>query len=133
MLLADFVGRAHKQTEDDRLVPVDLNQVKAFEFGEYYVIRMKNGKSFDIRDLDVILDILKDEFELWRNQLVPEMEMDNVLSGKGKKHVSLMVKAVQSNNFVPAPPVSSFIDRLRVYVTMYNISGTWNQFTKDNL
>jgi hypothetical protein len=133
MLLADFVGRAHKHTEDDRQVPVDLHQVKCFEFGESYIIRMKNGKSFDVRDLDVVLDILYDEFHLWRNQVVPEMEIESVLAGKASKERVLRIAAVQSNNFVPAPPVQKFIDRLRKYITMYNLSGTWDQFTKDNL
>jgi hypothetical protein len=129
MLLADFVGRAHKHTEDDRQVPVDLHQVKCFEFGESYIIRMKNGKSFDVRDLDVVLDILYDEFHLWRNQVVPEMELGSVFKGQR----TLTISAVQSNNFVPAPPVQKFIDRLRKYITMYNLSGTWDQFKKDNL
>jgi hypothetical protein len=129
MLLADFVGRAHKLTEDDRQVPVDLHQVKAFEFGEQYLIHMKNGKTFDVRDLDVMLEVLRDEFHLWRNQWVPEME----LGSKFKAARTLTVKAVEASTFVPAPPVQKFVDRLRKYITMYNLSGSWDQFAKENL
>lgn len=133
MLLADFVGRAHKLTVDDRQVPIDLHQVDSFAFGEHYMIKMKTGKTFDIRDLDVILDILHDEFSLWRNQVVPEIALTSSTAGKFAKPTTLTVKAVQSNNFVPPPPIEYFIKRLRKYITMYNISGTWDQFNKDNL
>jgi hypothetical protein len=90
---------------------------------------MKNGKTFDVRDLDVMLEVLRDEFHLWRNQWVPEME----LGSKFKAARTLTVKAVEASTFVPAPPVQKFVDRLRKYITMYNLSGSWDQFAKENL
>jgi hypothetical protein len=136
MLLADFVGRAHKTTADDRIEPIDLQQVEAFVFGEHYLIKMKNGKSFDVRELDDLLDVLHDEFHLWREQLVPHMQLVGVSK---KAFVSanarvLEVQAVQASNFVPAPPVQNFVEKLRRYVTIYNINGgSWDHLSGENL
>lgn len=132
MLLAEFVGRAHVQLDDDRQTPVDLHQVAAFVFGESYMIEMHNGKKFDVRDLETILDVLHDEFELWKEQWTPHLEIKSKggLIGKARR---LEVVAAQKGGFLPPPPVGSVVDRIRMAVTMFNLTGNWDQFERSNL
>jgi hypothetical protein len=134
VLLADFAGRANMTLDDDRQVAVDLHQVRAFVFGESYMIAMKNGKSFDVRDLDDILGVLRDEFELWKEQWVPQIDIVNfgTPTFNGKTRV-LQVTAEQRGTFLPPPPVASVVQRVHMAVTMYNLTGSWDQFRQGNL
>jgi hypothetical protein len=134
MLLADFVGRAQITLDPDRQTPVDLHQVRAFVFGEYYLISMRSGKSYDVRELDDILSVMHDEFSLWKEQWVPGIEIVNW--GKpginGKTRV-LQVTAEPKGTFLPPPPVEAKVALVRQAVTMFNIGGSWDQFEQGNL
>jgi hypothetical protein len=132
MLLAEFIGRAHVQIDDDRQEPVDLHKVRAFVFGEYYLIAMRNGKSYDVRDLETILAIMHDEFALWRNQWMPSVEIVSGAKLKGQER-RLEVKAEQPGSFLPPPPVPSVVASVRRAVTMFNLTGSWDQFNRSNL
>lgn len=112
--------------------PIDLQQVRAFVFGEYYLIELHNGKKFDVRDFETILSILRDEFELWREQWVPSMQIKPQQRFVAKWHV-LEITPVQKGNFLPAPPVQHMVEQVRQAVTMFNLTGSWGQFNKGNL
>lgn len=133
MLLADFIGRAHVQLDDDRQVPVDLHQVRAFVFGEHYLIAMKNGKSYDVRDLDTILDVMHDEFELWKEQWRPDINIVSKSKVVHSRDRVLEVTAIERGQFLPAPPVYKVADVVRRAVTIYNLRQSWDQFTQGNL
>jgi hypothetical protein len=134
MLLAEFMKLAHATTADDREVPVDLNQVTSFEFGDKYLIRMRSGKTLDVRDIDDILDIMRTEFTVWQEQWVPEAL---IVSASKQSFVAkdryLSVTAVQKSGFLPAIPPDAAIERVRLAVTMFNLTGSWDQFNKSNL
>jgi hypothetical protein len=135
MLLAEFVGRAHVQLDDDRQQPVDLHQVRAFVFGESYLISLNNGKSYDVRELEDILSVLHDEFQLWHEQWIPGLQISQLPGVKGlngQKRV-LEVTAVERGVFLPPLPVMHTIERVRLAVTMFNLTGSWDQFSKGNL
>lgn len=133
MLLAEFVGRTDVELDEDRRKAVDLHQVRAFVFGKFYEIQLINGKTYDVRDLEVILSIIHDEFELWKNQWIPEVQIKS-LGNFNSKNRQLVVKAEVKGSFLPVTiPVKSTIDRIRHAVTMYNLTGSWDQYTKGNL
>lgn len=134
MLLAQFVGIAHKSLDDERQVPVDLHQVRAFVFGESYLIAMKSGKSYDVRDLDTILDVMSGEFELWKTQWRPDINIVSRGNTKfdGKTRV-LEVTPAACGTFLPAPPVAKVVETVRRAVTIYNLTQTWDQFRQGNL
>lgn len=134
MMLSDFVRRAQLTPEGDHLI-ADLQHVRAFVFGESYLISMKNGKSYDVRDLEVILSVIHDEFELWREQWVPSMEFVNwgkpTINGNTRV---MQVTAVQPSTFLPALPTKAKVDAIRHAVTVFNIAGgSWDQFERGNL
>lgn len=132
MLLAEFAKITFVQGE--RETPLDLQLVRAFVFGEYYLIELHNGKKFDVRDLDTILDIMRDEFELWREQWVPEMRIQSksrhTFNGKDR---TLEIIPALKGSFLPVPPVQRMVETVRRAVTIYNLTGSWDQFSKGNL
>lgn len=133
MLLAEFVGRSDVDLDDDRRKAVDLHQVRAFVFGKFYEIQLINGKTYDVRDLEVILSVIHDEFELWKHQWVPDVQIQS-LGNFNSKNRQLVVKAEVKGSFLPVTiPTKTTIDRIRQAVTMYNLTGSWDQFNKGNL
>lgn len=136
MLLAEFLKLAHATTDDGREVPVDLNVVDAFELGDKYLIRMRRpqGKTVDVRDFDDIYDVMRAEFTLWQEQYVPEVKIRQ----KSKSTLSadtryLEIKAVPRSNFLPAIPPDAALERVRLAVIMYNLTGNWDQLNTSNL
>jgi hypothetical protein len=125
MLLAEFAE-----------TPLDLQHVRAFVFGEYYLIELHTGKKFDVRDLDTILSILHDEFDLRREQWLPEMQIKSKSKSRhtfnGQDRALEVIPALKGS-FLPVPPVQRVVETVRRAVTMYNLTGSWDQFNKGNL
>ncbi len=116
-----------------------LHHIQQFEFGERYVIRMNSGKSFDIPDLDAMLDIINSEFVL--AEVMPFMSFSGVstrsksdpFGQRGTWDKMLVVSAKRPDNPPPWNGMQAFLDKIRTAVTIYNLSDSWDSFTKGNL
>lgn len=138
MLLAEFLNVAGIVDGDVR-TPMDLNVVERFTFGERYLIERRGGATYDVPDLDVMLSIIHDEYKVWRRQMIPMMAIDSIRKQPASKLAGvdrvLTITSAAPNGFVPPPPLDAIVQKVKIAVTMYNLTGTWEQFnnTKGNL
>ena len=130
-----------------------LNEILRFVFGEHYLVQMKDGRSFEDKTLDPILEIMADEFRVHNTTRVlrgdiniqsqgyfPKVEMlsvgANFVTGPiGKKSdVSLVVSVVQGwPGPLPPPDIECVVQMVREAVTFFSLTGEWSIFKKDNL
>ena len=131
-----------------------LDQILRFVFGEHYLVQMKDGRSYEDKTLDPILEIMADEFRVHNTTMVlkgnanmmkegffPKVE---VLSGTGANIMtspigkagdrSLVVSVVQGwDNPLPPPDIEGIVQMVREKVTFFSLTGEWEVYKKDNL
>lgn len=130
-----------------------LDQILRFVFGEHYLVQMKDGRSFEDKTLDPILEIMADEFRVHNTTMVlqgnanmlkdglfPCVETmvvgaDILTSPMGKaKDRSLVVSVVKGwDNPLPPPDIEGVVQLVREKVTFFSLTGEWEIFRKDNL
>jgi hypothetical protein len=127
-----------------------LDQILRFVFGERYLIQMKDGRSFEDRNLGMMLEIMADEFRVynttsllhggsWDIGIFPKVELlavaSNITQGIGnRKDVSLVVSTVEGwKGMLPPPTIEGVVDMVRHSVTMYSLTGDWDTYKKENL
>lgn len=133
MLLADYLDQC------DNVAPSVPRRVyiiagATFEFGERYSIIDHKGVTLDIPVLDDILSIMRDE--MIAERALPRIGMSDLVAqrvrdGAKQRYRQLVVSgtaAGYSNEGVEAK-----VEQVRQAVTMYNLTGEWTMFAKDNL
>lgn len=130
-----------------------LEQILRFCFGENYVVQLKDGRSYEDKKLEAILDIMADEFRVHNTTLVlrgntnmtkdglyPKIELVSLgapsksdrLGQRGA--LSLCVSVVQGwANPLPPPGIEAVVEMVKHAVTMFSLTGEWASFQKENL
>jgi hypothetical protein len=129
MLLGEYMGVAAVPT---------LNQILRFEFGERYAVVSMIGKTVDIPDLEDIIDIMVTEFE-WSGGRLATMEFSGTKiqfrrysnNPNAKPEPPMLI--VQPNSTRLGKPIREIAEQVRQAVIMYNLTGEWTTFAKDNL
>lgn len=131
-----------------------LDQILRFVFGEHYLIQMKDGRSYEDKTLDPILEVMADEFRVHNTTMVlkgnahmvrdgffPKVEVlsgmnslaSSPFAGKAGER-SLVVSVVQGwDNPLPPPDIEGIVQMVREKVTFFSLTGEWVTFRKDNL
>lgn len=134
---------------------VALEQVHRFVFGENYMIQMTDGRTYEDKNLEVVLDIMECEFHVFNTTLLlqnadlrkaglyPMIELlsvgKSVIPSKSdplgqRGGLSLVVSVVKGwKGAIPAPELPAVVKMVRESVTMFSLTGEWNTYRKDNL
>lgn len=131
-----------------------LEQILRFVFGEHYLVQMRDGRSYEDKTLDPILEIMADEFRVHNTTMIlkgnthmlkegffPRAE---VLSGTGANILtspigkasdrSLVVSVVKGwDSPLPPPDIEGIVQMVREKVTFFSLTGEWEVYKKDNL
>lgn len=154
MLILDWVQALGLPCEAARL---RLSSVKRFVFGERYYVEMDDGRIYQDNDLERVLTMMRDEFNLHNTTLLLKTGRDDhpehayalvqIASGSptakdplGQRsqrvlQVLPMFSGVFSaaSGVLPTPDIDAVVASVRDAITFYNLSGDWEQFKKDNL
>jgi hypothetical protein len=151
MLLTNWARDMGLPTERGRAG--SLEQILRFCFGESYLIQMTDGRSYEDKHLDPVLDIMADEFRVhnttmtlrgnvnvMKEGLFPKVELIAIGSSLvsdplgDRRRLSLCVSVVKGwNNPLPPPDIEGVIAMVRHAVTMFSLTGEWDSFQKENL
>lgn len=133
---------------------LSLDNILRFVFGERYVIQMKDGRSYEDKNLEAILEVMADEFRVYNTTLLlqqgtadaglfPKVELLNIGGNimtdplGNRKSLSLCVSVVTgrpSSTVLPPPDIEAVVTMVREAVTMYSLVGDWgDNHRKDNL
>lgn len=117
-----------------------MHWIERFEFGDRYGIKCHTGKTFDFPDLEDILDVMRSEF--MASGRVPIIGFYSPAFMKRLYSAPPRVLTVTANNigdsahaFGHASTIRTeeVVEQVRRAVTMYNLTQSWDQFTKGNL
>lgn len=138
MRLADYLG---PDVVAKLNKPATLPFIDRFVFGEQYRIEM-GGTVHVLPDLELVLGIMREEFAATPG-FHPSVVIGDVdapgpgaagkLGNAGRR--VLFVAAVEDSNFLSPPPgmLGNMIEQIRAAVTLYNLTGSWDQFNTGNL
>ena len=98
--------------------PHSLDQIGQFEFGERYAIVMLSGVRVDVRQLDIMLGVVKSEF------LVADT-YDMTLHLAGNKTKSLILRPKNELGRPWGRNIAQTCRNIQDWVTIYNLSGEW--------
>ena len=130
-----------------------LDQILRFVFGEHYLIQMRDGRSYEDKTLDPILDVMADEFRVHNTTMLlqgntnmhkegffPKVETlaigtNSATDPLGQRGgLSLCVSVVKGwSNPLPPPDIEGVVQMVREKVTFFSLTGEWVTFRKDNL
>lgn len=151
MLLTEWAREQGLPTERGKAGSLD--QILRFVFGEHYLVQLHDGRSYEDKTLDPILDIMADEFRVHnttrllqgeanirKTGFFPKVEVMAVgssiisdpLGQRGE--TSLCVSVVKGwSNPLPPPDIEAVVNMVRDAVTLYSLTGAWDQYKKENL
>lgn len=150
MLLCEWVAELGLPCDRSRM---HLGQVQRFIFGERYAVEMTDGRVYEDKDLDRLLEVVHSEFTAHNNAVIigtgitnhpdilePHMEVRSIGARRGIGRAdqrSLCIVPMMIGRLPTALRNAVNMDELvtvvRDAITFYNLSGDWTSFKKDNL
>ena len=111
--------------------PHSLEDINNFGFGEKYQIQYNNGKVIEVKQLDTLLNCMRDEFlmtECWdfdvRMDRIPgSPSRSDPLGQRGP--VALCIRPRNVLGRAWTRDINGVCRKLEAYVTYYNLTGQW--------
>lgn len=104
---------------------VSLPNIAYFWFGEHYEIRLAIGVTYNIPDLETMLDILRSEYITYGG--IPRVDLIKRLRNSDAS--GLFINQANRVRLSSYPKeVDQVIDQVRQAVTMYNLTQSWDNF-----
>lgn len=141
MLLAQYLNETMPRTGHGN--KPGIKHIQCFEFGERYVIRLHTGVSFDVPDLEDMLSIIEDEFYaagkevLFKFNSIRAVRKPGVSPANHEPWTRVLLVSVPDVTFTIEKGMqrrnAAQVAQIREAVTMYNLTQSWDQFSKGNL
>ena len=118
-LMREHLGQPHFAAQSKHMHCLDF--VGQFEFGETYNILLLSGVRVEVKQLETLLECMRDEFK--------EAETYDALLGRPRQVRGTQIGLVVKPKAVMGTPwgrnVPKLCNNIRGWVTHYNLSGEW--------